>query len=953
MDTNANADQRDGGASAEGSAPSHRAAVRPKFPLQGLVRLVLTELGADDWEMAEGDFWCQVTPPAAPTRVQGWKLHLSATPLSAPEVLHRAAHVLVSGRCQFKFAARAERVEELTSVRYDRAQCGKFITAYPRDDDHFRDLAEALDRATAGLPGPAILSDRPYRKGGLVHYRYGAFGGVPVLTNDGSYEARLQAPDGTAVEDVRRPWFSPPAWAGLPFAGPPGRASAAPATPKPVLLRDRYLVREAIRHSARGGVYRALDQQSGAEVVVKQARSHVAGVYTGLDARDWLRTEAAALQTLAGLGACLVEVFEENGHAFLVETVVPGVPLAQWVQERHTEPGPDQGPPADEVMAMAARLADLLGEVHRRELVYRDFTPNNVMVDSDGQVRLIDPEFVIRPGQWTATSYTPGFAAPECVADQRFRPAPERTSDLFSLGAVLFYLATGINPAFAADDPDPRPLVERLGAVLALVGAEHATTRLLAPAVRGLCAQDPAERWSLDRLGSFLASTPSAAPPDLPSAAPPFVPGPTPLDPARQDRLIEDGLAHVLATMGEDDANRLWPSTGFGTGTDACNVQHGAAGVLTVLTRASRLLGRDDLRTAVGRVASWIDGRRDAVPQVLPGLYFGRAGTAWALHEAALHLGDDALAERAAQLALKTPVRWPNPDVFHGAAGAGMTQLRFWQATGRAEFLDRVITCADGLLEAAEHTEDGVFWPVPADFDSALAGITHLGFAHGVAGVGTFLVAAAQATGRDQYLRTAVAAGATLVGAADRGSWGARWSADRDSGPGEGMLYHLCSGSSGIGTFLLRLWRVTGDPACLRLAEEAADAVHRTRWKAGTAICHGLAGNGDFLLDMAQLRGGAYHAQAEEMASCLYARHAVRNGLLLVPDEAGEDVAVDYGVGLTGVIAFLLRLRHGGPRLLMADADWPEQAANPDSDSDAATDPVTVTNADTVLAGRS
>lgn len=110
MDTNANADQRDGGASAEGSAPSHRAAVRPKFPLQGLVRLVLTELGADDWEMAEGDFWCQVTPPAAPTRVQGWKLHLSATPLSAPEVLHRAAHVLVSGRCQFKFAARAERV---------------------------------------------------------------------------------------------------------------------------------------------------------------------------------------------------------------------------------------------------------------------------------------------------------------------------------------------------------------------------------------------------------------------------------------------------------------------------------------------------------------------------------------------------------------------------------------------------------------------------------------------------------------------------------------------------------------------------------------------------------------------------------------------------------------------------------------------------------------------------
>ncbi len=44
-----------------------------------------------------------------------------------------------------------------------------------------------LDRVTAGLAGQTILSDRPYRKGSLVHYRYGAFGGRIELSNDGEY----------------------------------------------------------------------------------------------------------------------------------------------------------------------------------------------------------------------------------------------------------------------------------------------------------------------------------------------------------------------------------------------------------------------------------------------------------------------------------------------------------------------------------------------------------------------------------------------------------------------------------------------------------------------------------------------------------------------------------------------------------------------------------------------
>ncbi|MGW3152088.1 class IV lanthionine synthetase LanL [Streptomyces sp. NPDC001177] len=891
------------------------------FPFQELVRFVLSQPGKDGWELIEDFFWCRAMAPDHVPRVQGWKLHVSATPLAAPEVLHRSARVLVRHSCSFKFAARAEHIEALTSRRYDRTQCGKFITAYPRDDDHFRELAEALDRATAGLPGPVILSDRPYRQGSLVHYRYGAFEGVPYFSNDGARQVRLRAPDGTLVEDPRKPWFCPPHWTEFPLPGPPGLAARAPDVPGRVLLHQRYAVHGAIRHSARGGVYRAVDRNTGAAVVVKHARPHVGAGLTGRDARDGLRAEAAALVALGGLSADLIEVFEQDDHLFLVETEVPGMALARWVRDRFGAlESADSGLPVHEAVSVAEGLVGLMGEVHRRGLVYRDLSPGNVMVTPENELRLIDPEFATEAGAWGPRAFTPGYGAPEYVSGPDYGPVPDQTADLFSLGATLFFLSTGVDAGLAADEPEPRPVADRLDAVLRGVAGRNSAARVLAPAIRGLCAQEPSNRWPLERLTAFLADATSAPGSGAPAA-------PFRLARAGQDRLIRDGLSRVLADLG-DCTGRTWSGSSFGKDTDSCNVQHGAGGILGVLTRADELLGRDDVRTAVARTALFIDAHLTSAPRTLPGLYFGRAGTAWALYDAARCLGDDELAERAVELALALPLRWPNPDVFHGAAGAGLTQLRFWQVTGRPMFLDRVIDCADGLVAAAGRRADGggLFWRIPPDFDSALAGITHLGFAHGVAGVGTFLVGAAMATGRDDYLHAAGLAGRTLADTAERGPWGARWRTDLAGRPGEGMLYHFCSGASGVGTFLLRLWSATGTGEVLELAEEAALAVRQARWASGTAICHGLAGDGNFLLDMAQVVGGPYHGWAEELAGCLYARHALRDGRAVVPDESGTGISPDFGTGLTGVVDFLLRLRYGGPRLLMADGSPPHPA---------------------------
>src|SRR5262249_2741027 len=113
-----------------------------------------------------------------------------------------------------------------------------------------------------------------------------------------------------------------------------------------------------------------------------------------------------------------------------------------------------------------------------------------------------------------------------------------------------------------------------------------------------------------------------------------------------------------------------------------------------------------------------------------------------------------------------------------------------------------------------------------------------------------------------------------------------------------------------------RLYARTGERRFLLAAEEAARAVMITRWKVGTAYCHGLAGNGDFLIDLAQVTGNEeFLSCASSIGHLLWARRVDQNGAAVIPDETGEAVTGGYGAGAAGHLSFLVRLRDQGPRL--------------------------------------
>ncbi|WP_344579463.1 class IV lanthionine synthetase LanL [Nonomuraea roseoviolacea] len=887
--------------------------------LRDIVAGELGRAGAQDWSIAEDDLWCKVTPDAYPMPDQGWKLHVSATMLSAPLALARVSRVLIEAHCAFKFPTRLGDYWKFLEPHCSRAQAGKFITVYPLDDAESVRLAALLDDATRGLPGPVILSDRPYRKGGIVHYRYGAFRGHRVLGNDGFYEIRLRSPEGRLVPDERRPSFSPPPFASCPFEVP--AASRRPRAAA-VMLNDRFVVREAVRHANRGGVYLAEDTTTGHDVVVKEGRPHACADLSGRDARDRIAAERSCLEDLAtaGITPAVVDFFEQGGHNFLVEEFVPGITLQRWSDENAGPLGEDGfGSSAAQVLPVLRRLTAVLKTLHGRGYVFGDLSPNNVMLSPGGELRLIDLEHAAVPGTTVMVGGTAGYLAPELAGHTgEFRPAPHAGADLYSLGAMVYFLAVGAH----LDPPGPGQ-----AARVAAAATANPTLALLRPLVEGLLATEPERRWSLDRCLRFLTETELAPEPAAPEPAAPEPAVPEPVAPERAaphdrtrssrriGRLIDDGIAYLVETMDtSEDAPSPWPNTADGTEADPCSVNGGAAGILGVLTRA------EPHAPAVAELAHWLRRRLEVEDVWPPGLHFGRAGAVWALYDAATAMGDPELARFAVRAARRLPTDHPGSDVTHGLAGCGMALLHIALASGDLALRDRAAETFHNLHQARSYGDGHPQWPTPQTFDSGLAGTNHFGFAHGIAGIGTALLHAGRALHRPEWTETVHEIARALYEHAEVDGDTAWWPTQRgDLSTVRPRRPYWCSGSSGIGSFLVRYWRATGDPPALDLARKAARAVHRTRWQSGPVPCHGLPGDGEFLLDMADLTGdNRYQRWARDLAACLEIRAADRRGRLLVPGPQG-DFPPTFLAGTAGIVAFLLRLRDRSTRLWMPE----------------------------------
>jgi hypothetical protein len=175
----------------------------------------------------------------------------------------------------------------------------------------------------------------------------------------------------------------------------------------------------------------------GRLVAVKVIRPELAG---SPDFRSRFAREVAAARRVSGIfTAAVVDADPDAPEPWLVTGYVEGPSLADAVATR--------GPmPAAEVVALARGLAEGLAAIHAAGVVHRDLKPSNVLLARDGP-RIIDFG-ISRAAEATVLTGTgivvgsPGFMSPEQAGGREVGPA----SDIFSLGAVLAYAASGTDP---------------------------------------------------------------------------------------------------------------------------------------------------------------------------------------------------------------------------------------------------------------------------------------------------------------------------------------------------------------------------------------------------------------------------------------------------------------------------------------------------------------------------
>lgn len=202
----------------------------------------------------------------------------------------------------------------------------------------------------------------------------------------------------------------------------------------------RYEIIEELGQGAMGAVYKARDPMMDRVVAVKTILASALTGPLAADYRERFFREARAAGRLAHPGIVTVyDVSEQDGTPFLVMELIEGRTLEKIL-------GSGERFDTERVMELGQQLAEALDYAHKGGVIHRDIKPANIMVTADGRPKITDFGVAkLTAAQVTTTGQllgTPAFMAPE-----QFTGAPiDGRADLFALGVMLYWLATGDRP---------------------------------------------------------------------------------------------------------------------------------------------------------------------------------------------------------------------------------------------------------------------------------------------------------------------------------------------------------------------------------------------------------------------------------------------------------------------------------------------------------------------------
>ncbi|MFN2197757.1 MAG: protein kinase domain-containing protein [Anaerolineales bacterium] len=204
------------------------------------------------------------------------------------------------------------------------------------------------------------------------------------------------------------------------------------------LLNKRYRIIEILGQGGMGSVYRAIDENLGVDVAVKE------NLFTTEEYARQFRREATLLASLRHPNLPRVtDHFEITDRGqYLIMDYIEGEDLRERMDREGILP-------EDEMIIVGMAMCDALTYLHSRkpQVVHRDVKPGNVKIAPDGRIFLVDFGLakVVQGSQATTTgarAMTPGYSPPEQYGTAR----TDHRSDIYSLGATLYAALTATLP---------------------------------------------------------------------------------------------------------------------------------------------------------------------------------------------------------------------------------------------------------------------------------------------------------------------------------------------------------------------------------------------------------------------------------------------------------------------------------------------------------------------------